>query len=598
MQPVPLFRDRRLYWLLALGLGLRLWIGFDVWRHDPTARGLLSDSLYYKQWAQAIASGSAFAFEGESLAYWMPPLYPWLLALLNASVVAMLFLQGALGLVTTALIVDLGERLLRTRPAVAENEFEMPSKRRAALYGGLLWTLYGPVIFFEGRLLGATLATFLGTVGLWLAICWRDRVMARQLEQAGRIKSGPPWKALGLLTISGIALGLMALARPNTLLSIPAVGLWVWWIIRNYGGSWPAALGRAALFGLAALLPLLPALQHNHAATGKLIPVTVNGGVNFYFANNPQSHGTFHAPGIQWGSIFEQRTVAREQATTLSGAAVELSDTEASAYWMRRGLDYLMNDPAGGTRLWALKFADLMSSTEFGIQYNLRAARDRAPSLWLVCLPFGVLLFLIAVGWRRTGTRILWPWLLAGLVGVLLYFTYSRFRLPLLPPLMACAGLGLERLLTRRMRTKGFLVGLTLAGLSVLPFEGTYPDHLRSKAFLDMALATENVPERALLLDKALHILPGNKPARVERAKLALRQGDATRALAELEAAVALPVDYPEAELQLASFLHRIPDPKLQNPARARRLLETWMEHHDPAHPFAEDFRALLSELP
>lgn len=65
MQPVPLFRDRRLYWLLALGLGLRLWIGFDVWRHDPTARGLLSDSLYYKQWAQAIASGSAFAFEGE-----------------------------------------------------------------------------------------------------------------------------------------------------------------------------------------------------------------------------------------------------------------------------------------------------------------------------------------------------------------------------------------------------------------------------------------------------------------------------------------------------------------------------------------------------
>ena len=205
---------------------------------------------------------------------------------------------------------------------------------------------------------------------------------------------------------------------------------------------------------------------------------------------------------------------------------------------------------------------------------------------------------MIAVGWRRTGTRILWPWLLAGLVGVLLYFTYSRFRLPLLPPLMACAGLGLERLLTRRMRTKGFLVGLTLAGLSVLPFEGTYPDHLRSKAFLDMALATENVPERALLLDKALHILPGNKPARVERAKLALRQGDAIRALAELEAAVALPVDYPEAELQLASFLHRIHDPKLQNPARARRLLETWMEHHDPAHPFAEDFLALLSELP
>ena len=92
--------------------------------------------------------------------------------------------------------------------------------------------------------------------------------------------------------------------------------------------------------------------------------------------------------------------------------------------------------------------------------------------------------------------------------------------------------------------------------------------------------------------------MPGNKPALVERALVHLRQGNAAPALADLEAAAALPVDYPLAELQLASLLARSPEPAFRDVPRARAVLETWLARHDPSHPFAEEFRLLLGQLP
>jgi len=587
----PLLRDRRLFALLALGALLRLWIGLDVRAGDPTATALLSDSDYYMDWAAALRGGPAFAAEGSTLAYWMPPLYPHVIALLGGGLGAVLVFQGLLGLLTTALVVALGERMLSTRPTpgAPDAELDARGRRNAALLGGLVWTLYGPLIFFEGRVLGAALATALATLGLLLAAVWRDR----------HVEGRSGWLAL---MASGLVLGLMVLTRPNTLLALPVLTVWVLWLSRGArreatGLDWPAALGRSAAFAIAALVPLLPALSHNLSATGALVPVTVNSGVNFYFANNPESHGTFHAPGIEWGSINAQRGVARAGAAEALGVD-EVDDLQASSYWFGRGLDYLLEDPAGATRLWGLKLADLLSSTEFGIQYNFRAARHQAPSLWLVSLPFGALLLLAALGWRRTGVRLLWPWVLAGAASALLYFTYSRFRLPLLPPLMPFAGLGLLRLVSGRVRPAPLAIGLILAGQSFLPFEGSYPRHLRSKAFVDMARASDSAVDQLALLDQALAVVPGNKPALVERALVHLRQGNAAPALADLENAAALPVDYPLAELQLASLLARSPDPDFRNVPRARAVLETWLERHDPSHPYAMEFRTLLGQLP
>ena len=272
MSPVPLLRDRRLWRLLALAAVLRMVVGLHQWSADPTMSGLLSDSLYYRAWAEELLGRGDFAGEGPGLPYWMPPLYPQLLAWVGASVGAMLVFQGLLGLVTTVLVVALGEELLEPGP----------ERRAAALWGGLLATLYAPLVFFEGRLLGASLATFLAAATLLAAARWLRS--ADPSDPADR----PPTRRLAWLALAGLLCGLMALVRPNTLLAVPALAAWVLVRGRRGGLAWAPSLAGSLLVGLAALAPLLPSLAHNHAAEGELVPITANGGVNFYFGNNPE----------------------------------------------------------------------------------------------------------------------------------------------------------------------------------------------------------------------------------------------------------------------------------------------------------------------
>lgn len=562
--PKSLLRDRRFVWLFGLAVALRIVIGLDVWSSDPTARALLSDSVYYRDWAQALSSGTSFAHEGPGLAYWMPPLYAHLLAWLSASTSAMLIAQAAAGLCTLVLVVRIGEELL--------------GSRLEALAGGLIWTLYGPQIFFEGRLLGATFATLFAAAALLLALVWCKRKQARYL------------------VLAGLALGLMGLIRPNTLLAIPALALWT--LFRSRATESFAGRARnTALLVLAALLALSPALVHNLRATGHLVPVTVNGGVNFYFGNNPASHGTFHAPGIEWGAIGEQRATARRLAATALGLPEsEVDDVAASRYWFDRGKSFLTSQPGAALGLIGLKAADLVSSTEFGIQYNLSAARTRAPSLWLVCLPFGLLLALAALGFERRHAPLVIAWLGAGILSALAYFTYSRFRLPLLPLVVPFAGAGLVRLVTTRPAPTRLGMALLLLAFSFVPFEGSYPRHLKSHAFSDMAAALPHeaatLAERTELLDAALALVPGNKPALTARGLAALEAGDPKLALEKLEAAAALSVEYPPAEFELARLLAATGDR-----ARAQVVLDCWLAGHAPDDPAAASFRELAAAL-
>jgi hypothetical protein len=567
--PTKLLADRRLHVLLFAAALLRLAIGLDVWSADPTARALLSDSLYYQGWARALADGTPFAFEGPALAYWMPPLYAQLLAWVSASTTAMLVVQGIAGLVTTILVVAIGDLLFG----------DQPEGRGAALTGGLVWTLYGPVIFFEGRLLGATFATLFAAFTLFYVLRFTRSESGREL------------------VLAGLALGLLSLIRPNTLLAFPALALFLVWFTRGR-----QLLRHGALLLVPALLVLTPALWHNAHATGTLVPVTANGGVNFFFGNNPAAHGTFHAPGFEWGSIEEQRTTARRLAAAGLGVAPgSLDDNGASKYWFGRGFDFLTGEPTSALRLVGLKAADLVSSTEFGIQYNLPAARTRAPSLWLVSLPFGFLLAFFALGVERKHGVLLATWLGAGALSALLYFTYSRFRLPLLPILVPFCGLGLVRLAQRQLSALRVVIAAALLVLSFIPFEGSYPRHLESHAFGDMAAALPIEPatrgERAELLDAALELVPGNKPALTARALVGLEDGDLGLAFELLERAAALAVDYPSAELSLAHLLVKVPDPRLQDPKRALAIAENWLATHDPSDPAAAGFHDLVATL-
>jgi hypothetical protein len=509
--------DRGTLALLLVALLVRLVVLASLSARDPLLTALHSDPAYYDAWARALAAGEEHQ---PGRPAWLPPLYPWALSALyrvtGGGLMATLVAQGLLGLVTTGLIVLLGERVCG---------------RRAGLAAGWLFTLYLPVSFFETRFLPVNLATPL-SVGALLAA-----VAAMEREREGR--------ALRPAFVAGLLAGLAALARPNLMLALPLLAVALRFPGRRRAQSEAGRPRRPLLLpGLLLLggaLGVAPGLAANVLRSGEPVLVSANGGVNFWLGNNPDARGTFHAPGPEWGAIEAQRDVSVARASAALGR--EVGEREASRWWFGEGLAFLRERPGAAARLWGRKLLDLVSSREYGVQYVVGAHREVAPALWIAPLPFGLLLLLAALGWigPARGRGALVAWLAAGIAATLLYFTYSRFRLPLLPALLPFAGRGVFRLSwlslgAPRTALLSAAAGLALLALSAIDAEDGYLDHLRANAFADMGAAATDPAAAEDHLRRSLAVIASNPKARLGLGRLALDRGDERTALAELEA--------------------------------------------------------------
>lgn len=604
---------------IAFAVLVRLVVGIHLYLADPLTRGLVSDAAYYNAWAHALASGDVWE---AGRPFWMPPLYPWALgglyAVTGGAIAATLFVQALLGLAGTISFVALARRLLS------------PTAAHVAAWA---WVLYAPLVLFENRLLAVNAALPLVLAGLLCTVLTFER-----LERGARA----PWTAL----VAGLCLGLACLARPNLLLGPLGLAIGGWFDLRRSGSSNAGRLTALALAAIGALAPLGVSLGANLARSDEAVLISANGGVNFWFGNNERARGTFTAPGIEWGDIFRQRDVARSGAARALEVPEESLDANAvSDHWFRRGLAWIADEPAAAAGLWARKLAANLSSTEYGIQVVPSVVRESVPSLWLMPLPFGLVLALAVLS-RGRGVRYRWAlvgWIVAAQIAALAYFTYSRFRLPWYPALVPFAAAGVEALLLRRA-AKGagddappapdlsdprhpnamtWILALAILLVSYAPTEGSYPDALRSNACVDTALAweqrgTEQIDEvrrrarprpdafaeierstrerRRAWLERALAITPGDAKALDELARLEWQEGDERAAAELLERALSTGVDFPPARRRLALLRFDAIDGAVRDPARGREVLEVWLAAHDPSAYGAIELGLALAE--
>ncbi len=555
--------NRAVLALLAAALVLRAFVGLELWLSDPLFTSLHSDAQYYDTWARALAEGHEFRPDRP---YWLPPLYPWLLSALyrasGGAIAVTVALQALGGVLATLLVVALAARI---------------AGHRAGLAAGWLWTLYMPVAFFETRLLPVSAAVALSAGALLAAVAAQERLRAGR--PAALVACG-----------AGLLVGLATLARPNLLVAAPALAAAL-----VFGGRRTRGAALALLLGCA--VALAPAAVRNARASGQPVLVTANGGVNFWFGNNPGARGTFRAPGAEWGAIADQRDVSVARASEALGR--EVREVVASRWWFRQGLEWIASEPGDALALWSLKLADTLSSHEYGIIYVPAVHRAEAATLWLPFVPFGALLALAALGWRgrAPGRSVALGWLIAGLAASLAYFTYSRFRLPLIPALLPFAGRGLERLLPGAAERPGkvaWVVAAALLAQSFVPFEGSYYDQLRSNAYVDLAAASQ--PQDAEpYLERALELVGANARALALRARLARARGDERAAFDALQAARATGVDYAEVDYALAGLRLTARDPALRDPVHAIDLLRRWLDAHPHSDPKADDMAVLLA---
>jgi 4-amino-4-deoxy-L-arabinose transferase-like glycosyltransferase len=400
---------------------------------NPLLKTPMIDAALHHELAIEIAGGR-FVSDGP---FERPPLYSWFLAALytlsGTNPVAAALVQALLGLAGLWLLF----RLTR-----------LYAGGGAAYFALFLAGLYGPLALFGHKLLPASLSVVILLVLLNLLADWLGK--------------GAWWR----IAAAGFAGGLLVLDRPNMVFLPLMVVLWL--LVRRAAGSRPGAL----LFFLALAAGIAPAFCHNIAAGDGSVPVCTGGGLNFYLGNRQGAEISFSSGGEELG---DGKLFTDPGGMTAASAAVfvrergrpPVSGAELERFWIGKGVGEILADPAGWLLLEAGKLRGLLSNFEYGVNSSYSAEKEIVTSLRLFVIPFWVLAALGAaglflrgcpVGGREPPSRLpLYLVLAAVALSSLVFFTYSRFRLPAVPVLALLGGDLLARSVAavRRRRKEG-----------------------------------------------------------------------------------------------------------------------------------------------
>jgi len=408
--------------VLALALGLRIANIADI-SNSPFFTRPVIDGQAYDTWAMAIVNGTA-----PAQPFYQDPLYPYFLALVYSvfghSFWAVYLLQLALAFGFLLLIYDTGRRLFDWRAGIAAMA---------------LAALYKPFIFYESQIEKTALAVFLTALFLWLFVrsLWSDRS-----------SPGPRHPSLGLRTSSfllplatGISLGLAALTRAYMLLFAPLLPLALFFKPQARGRK--LRIGAAAFSILGLLLVIAPVSIRNSVLAREFTLTTAQAGQNLYVGNSEyNTTGQYQAPPwVRANPEFEQSDFAEYARKT---AAVDLSPGQVSRFYVRAALDWAKTHPRGFANLLWRKTVLYFNNFEVPDNQDIYFFARYSWVLRLPLLSFGVVFALGLAGMillaRGLGRLSLVVFFFGYSGSVILFFVFSRYRIPALPAILPFAG--------------------------------------------------------------------------------------------------------------------------------------------------------------
>lgn len=424
--------------VLAVALAVRFaylaQISGNPFFHQP-----IIDAQTYDEMAQRIAAGE----EPIPAPFFQPPLYPYFLglfyALFGRDLLFVRLLQMALGALNAWLLYRLGVRLFG---------------RGTALAAALAFSLYGPMLFYEGELLAPVLIVLLN---LLLALATLAALARPSLARA---------------LLCGALLGLSALAMSVVLPMVLVIPLFAWRHWRKRADRPGSGRSLALLSGFVAgvLLAVAPVAWRNWRVGREFVPISTNAGINFHLSSGPDYEKKLAMrPGYEWDELLNE--------------PIRLGFYQAgaqSAYFMRKALAAIAADPAAYARLLAKKLQWLASGNEIMRDLDIYAFRQHSPLLallvwkkWLA-FPFGLLLPLallgMALAWRRRVplAGLAAAFILAHALVLLAFFVTARYRLNVLPFLALFAAYGALELWRRLRQKRWRAAAAPLAALALL----------------------------------------------------------------------------------------------------------------------------------
>jgi tetratricopeptide (TPR) repeat protein len=581
-QSQPAERTNRLWLFIALALTLfiRLWFVLGM-RGQPfsTIGPQMPDSWYYHRWAVDIVSGKFWGSE----VFFLRPLYAYLLALVYAvlgqHILAVQLVQSAFATISCFLIYDTARRIFGRRPAV---------------FASFGFALTGILVFYTGALLYVEITVLLSVLSVWLILVGGHR--------------------LWLWVLAGLSFGFLVICRPEVLVAVPFLLWWLW--RRSSGDRASSNVSRGAVAAMAAVAAAVVAVVpiRNYIVARDLVLFTAHSGMNFYYGNNPSADGTWQpTQEFEKGGGFSHERL-REISRMIDGKEVKAS--EASAYWTRRGFEFITHQPTAYLRLLGRKLLLFLSSYEVPNNYYPETARATSVPLKLAFVNFGLVLALGLLGmtwaWPKRGqVAPLYFFVAAYLVSALLSYVLSRLRAPVIPFLLMFAGYGLSELIAalRQRRFARTAVGVAIAIVAYLVSVVIPVNHESYSAQAwtqagNIQLEQQDFGKAVDAFHRALVALPSYNYARYSLV-LALagagQTADAETEVRKIEQATAASNDR-KTLLSLAAARIAIANAtSTADPAwrPARRLADAWVAIADGKYAKAESlYRASLAQNP
>ena len=429
-----------------VALVARLVVVWELYKNNPGFYSPDVDSGWHYMWAKNLASGNWLGTE----VFYRAPLYPYLLGIwftiFGDDLLLVRFAQAFLGAVTAGLVALIGWRTLG---------------RRVGIAAGLIWAIWGPMIYYESEILIPVVAIPLNLLALWLAL-------GHQRDHSPRV-----WSWLGI----GAIVGVSAIARPNILIAAPAF-LWMAWQASRTDDEHRLPLMRrlpalvALLVGMA--LPILPVTVRNYVVGHDVVMIAYQGGVNLYIGNNPDADGlTMQMPEVVLDPIIGwDRFVGTTDSIACALSGRELSPSEISGFWTGKALAYIGSNPLEAVWGWLRKTYYVFSGFEAGDQTDVyaftRFSKVLRVLIWAspLYIPLGLIapfgLLGIAWSWKYAArTRPLTLFMFLYAVSVILFLATARHRLPILPIVVIYAVAGFWVLLGwwREHRWRQFALG-------------------------------------------------------------------------------------------------------------------------------------------
>ena len=408
--------------VFALALCARL-LHVLVIKESPFFDNLLVDSVDYDARATAILHGS-WPEEG---AFYQPPLYPLFLALiyrvLGHDFLAVRVVQAVLGSVSAALVYLIGRRC---------------AGKAAGIAAGIMYSLYAMSIHFDAEILMPAVIVLPALCSLYL--------MLRAADGA----------RLGTWMAAGFLLGLTSTASPTVLVFLPLALLWT--LSKMRGGKAPQpggdsprgsdaipqrAVGKnrvvaaALVLTACALAPVAAVTGVNYVKSGSFVPVSYNGGINFYIGNNSDYDGTVGIrPGIRWDLLTAEPPADRR--TDPSGW---------SAYYYGKAENYIIANTKAYLALLFKKLALFWNGHEIERNTSFAHVAEYSPFMKYPLVSFRWVAPLALAGMAlalrgRAALGLPALFLFSQMAVTVAFFVCARYRMPSVPILCIFAGYG------------------------------------------------------------------------------------------------------------------------------------------------------------